>query len=74
MHMARKSVSFPHICILSNVISMFYIVFGDFLNNHLSSGFNSLWQKTPYVSIFDFRRAMGLEKGKVRGHTSNFLR
>jgi hypothetical protein len=53
---------------------MFYIVFGDFLNNHLSSGFNSLWQKTPYVSIFDFRRAMGLEKGKVRGHTSNFLR
>ncbi|KAM0877988.1 hypothetical protein ACQ4PT_035169 [Festuca glaucescens] len=39
------------------VISMFYIVFGDFLNNPLSSGFNYVWQKTPFVSIFDFSGA-----------------
>lgn len=43
---------------------MFYIVFGDFLNNPLSSGFNSVWQKTPSVSIFDFPGATGLEKGQ----------
>ena len=46
---------------------MFYIVFGDFLNNPLSSGSNSVWQKTPSVSIFDFPGATGLEKGQGQG-------
>ena len=33
---------------------------GDFLNNPLSSGFNSVWQKRPSVSIFAFSGATGL--------------
>jgi hypothetical protein len=41
---------FPHICMLYNIISMFYIDFGDFLNNVLSFGFNSLWQNTFLLS------------------------
>jgi hypothetical protein len=46
---------------------MFYIVFGDFPNNPLSSGFNSVWQKTPSVSIFGFSEATGLEKRQDHG-------
>jgi hypothetical protein len=42
---------------------MFYIDFGNFLNNPLSFGFNSLWQKT-FFSVFDFPEATGLEKGQ----------
>jgi hypothetical protein len=60
----------PHICILYNVIFIFYIVFGDFLNNPLSSGSNSVWQKTPSVSIFEFSGATGLKKGKVTLQTT----
>jgi len=45
---------FPHICIILVVITNVPNDFGDFLNNPLSSGFNSVWQKTPSVSIFDF--------------------
>jgi hypothetical protein len=44
---------------------MFYIVFGDFLNNPLSFGFNYVSHKTPSVSIFDFLGATTLEKGMV---------
>jgi hypothetical protein len=46
---------------------MFYIVFGDFLNNPLSFGFNSVWQKTPYVNIFYFPGATRLEKVQGQG-------
>ncbi len=46
---------------------MFYIVFGDFLNNPLSSGSNYVWQKTHLFSIFDFPGATGLEKGQGQG-------
>jgi hypothetical protein len=53
---------FPHIYILYNVISMFYIDLEDFLNNPLSSGFNYVWQKIPFVSVFDFQGATGHEK------------
>jgi hypothetical protein len=41
---------------------MFYIVFGDFLNNPLSRGFNSVLQKIPFVSIFDILGDTELEK------------
>ena len=51
---------FPHICIILVVITDVLNDFGDFLNNPLSSGFNSVWQKTPSVSIFDFSEATGL--------------
>jgi hypothetical protein len=43
---------------------MFYIDFGDFLNNPLSSSFNYVWQKIPFVSVFDFQGATGHEKGQ----------
>ena len=51
---------FPHICIILVVITNVLNDFGDFLNNPLSSGFNSVRQKTPFVSIFDFSGATGL--------------
>ena len=51
---------FPHICILLVVIINVLNAFGDFLNNPLSFGFNYVWQKRPYVSIFDFSGATGL--------------
>jgi hypothetical protein len=35
----------------------------------LLSSFNSVWQKTPSVSIFDFPGATGLEKGQNQGAT-----
>ena len=50
----------PHICIILVVITNALNDFGDFLNNPLSSGFNSVWQKRPSVSIFDFSGATGL--------------
>ena len=51
---------FPHIFIILVVISIVLNDFGDFLNNPLSSGFNSVWQKRPSVSIFEFSGATGL--------------
>jgi hypothetical protein len=52
---------------------MFYINFGDFLNNPLSFSFNNVWQKIPFVSVFDFLGATGLEKGKgQRARVENF--
>jgi len=51
---------FPHISIILVVITIILNDFGDFLNNPLSSGFNSVWQKRPSVSIFDFSGATGL--------------
>jgi hypothetical protein len=45
---------------------MFYIVFGDFLNN-IFSDFNSVWHKTPSISTFDFLGATGLEKVQGQG-------
>jgi hypothetical protein len=44
------------------MLIMFCIDFGDFPNNPLSYGFNSLWQKMLF-SIFDFPGATGLEEG-----------
>jgi hypothetical protein len=43
---------------------MFYIDFGDFQNNPISLSFNSIWQKTPSISIFDFLGAMRLQTGQ----------
>ena len=51
---------FPHICIILVLITNVLNDFGDFLNNPLSSGFNSVWQKRPSVSIFEFSGATGL--------------
>jgi hypothetical protein len=42
---------------------MFYIDFGDFLNNPLSFGFNSIYHKMFFIT-FDFPGATGLEKGQ----------
>ena len=49
-----------HICIILVVITNVLNSFGDFLNNPLSFSYNSVWQKTPCVSIFDFSGATGL--------------
>jgi hypothetical protein len=43
---------------------MFYIDFRDFLNNPLSFGFNSVWHKTLFFSVFDFLGATGLANGQ----------
>lgn len=52
---------------------MFYIVFRDFLNNPLSPGSNSVWQKTPLFSVFDFPGATGHKKEQGQGpHFGNF--
>ena len=51
---------FPHICIILVVITNVLNAFGDFLNNPLSSGFNSVLQKRPSFSIFDFPGVTGL--------------
>jgi hypothetical protein len=62
-----------HICILYNVIPMFYDVFGDFQNNPPSSGSNSVWQETPLFSVFEFPGATGLQNGQGQGpHHKNF--
>ena len=54
-------VVYCHIfCIILVVITNILNDFGDFLNNPLSSGFNSVWQKRPFVSIFEFSGATGL--------------
>ena len=50
----------PHICIILVVITNVLNDFGDFLNNPLSSGFNSVLQKRPSFSIFEFTGATGL--------------
>jgi hypothetical protein len=42
---------------------MFFIDFGDFLNNPLSFGFNSLAENT-FFSVFDFLGATELQKGQ----------
>jgi hypothetical protein len=46
---------------------MVCIDFGDFPNNPLSFGFNSLCKKTLYFSVFDFPGATRLEKGQGQG-------
>jgi hypothetical protein len=43
------------------------LILGDFPNNPLSFGFNSLCQKMLFFSVLDFRGAMGLEKGQGHG-------
>ncbi len=55
---------FQHICIILVVITNVLNDFGDFLNNPLSFGSNSVWQNTPLFSVFDFPGATGLEKGQ----------
>ena len=50
----------PHIFIILVVITNGLNDFGDFLNNPLLFGFNSVWQERPSVSIFDFSGATGL--------------
>ena len=55
---------FQHICIILVVITNVLNDFGDFLNNPLSFGSNSVWQKTPIFSVFDFPGATVLEKGQ----------
>jgi hypothetical protein len=51
---------------------MFCIDFGDFPNDPLFFGFNSLWQKMLF-SVFDFPGARGLGKGQgQRARLGNF--
>jgi hypothetical protein len=56
-----------HITTYLDVIIMFFIDIGDFPINPLFSGFNSLWQKMLFFSVFDFTGATGLGKGKGQG-------
>ena len=64
---------FPHMCIISVVITNVLNDFGDFLNNPLSSGFNSVWQKRHSVSIFAFSGATGLRIEQTQSpHFRNF--
>jgi hypothetical protein len=64
---------FPHICIILVVITNVFNDLGDFLNNFLSSSFNSVRQKTPSVSTFNITGATGLEKGQTqRARFGNF--
>jgi hypothetical protein len=53
---------------------MFCIDFGDFSNNPLSFGFNSLWQKTLFLAFLTFQELRGSKKGKVREYGLEFLR
>jgi hypothetical protein len=46
---------------------MVCIDFGDFPNNSLSFGFNSLCQKTLFLAFFYFLGATGLKKGQGQG-------
>ena len=46
---------FQHICILFNVISMFYIDFWGFSNDPLYLGYNSAEQENPVLCIFNFQ-------------------
>ena len=59
----------PHICIILVVITNVLNDFGDFLNDPLSSGFNSVWQKRLSVNIFDFLGAtgLGIEQTQIPG-------
>jgi hypothetical protein len=53
---------------------MFYIDFGDFLNNPLSSGSNSIWQKDLLLVFLTFQELHDSKKDKLRGHTSEISR
>jgi len=44
---------YPHICIIYNVISMFYIDFWGFTNDPLYFGYNPAGQKNPVFNVFD---------------------
>jgi hypothetical protein len=57
----------PYICILYNVISTFYDVLEDLINNPLSSGSNFVWQKMHLFSIFDFTGATRLKNWQDQG-------
>jgi hypothetical protein len=50
-----------------DVIIMFNNILEDFLNNPLSSSFNSVWQKMALFSVFDITEATGLQKGQGQG-------
>jgi hypothetical protein len=63
MNFALYYNEFPHICNIYDDIYMFYDVLGDFLNNPLSSGSNSVWQKMPPFSVFDITTTARLQQG-----------
>ena len=46
---------FQYICILYNVISMFYIDFWGFTNDPLYLVYNSVGQENPVLRIFNFQ-------------------
>jgi hypothetical protein len=47
---------------------MIYINFGDFSNNPLSSGFNSLCQKMLFLAFLTFQELWDSKKGKDSEH------
>jgi hypothetical protein len=53
---------------------MFYIDYGDFLNNSISFGFNFVWQKTLFIAFLTFHELQDSEKGKLREHGLEILR
>jgi hypothetical protein len=53
---------------------MLCIDLGDFPNNPLSFGFNSLWQKMIFVAFLTFQELRDSKKGKVREHGLEILR
>ena len=59
-----------HISSYTNVLNDF----GDFLNNPLSFGSNSVWQKCIFLVFLTFQELQDSEKGKVRGHGSQISR
>jgi hypothetical protein len=67
MNFALYCSILPHICILYNIILMFYDVSGDFLNNLLSSNFNYVWQKRHLLVFLNITGATELQKRQGRG-------
>jgi hypothetical protein len=71
--MQELSSLLMHIPTYLDVIIMSCIDFGDFLNNPLSFGFNSLSQKPCFKHFFYFPVATGLGKGQgQRAQLGNF--
>jgi hypothetical protein len=53
---------------------MVCIDFGDFPNNPLSFGFNSLCQKTLFKAFLTFQELWESKKGKIAEHGLEILR
>jgi hypothetical protein len=65
---------FQHIYILWDFIIRVCIDFGDFPNNPLSLGFNTLCHKSFFLAFLTFQELRDSKKGKVREHGLEILR